>query len=50
MWLDLSWSRRVDLFDMAYTLFVRDDIVAAKMTASQIAEAQKQAREWMPTE
>jgi len=46
MWLNLAASR-VSGDDQKKYADQRDDI-AKKMTAEQIAEAQRQAREWKP--
>jgi TPR repeat protein len=48
-WLSLSASRQTDE-NMRDIRTESRDIVAAKMTSSQLAEAQKLAREWNPKE
>ena len=51
MWLNLAASRVVDVIDKTVReeFIQKRDMVAAKMTPAQIAEAQKLAREWKPT-
>jgi uncharacterized protein len=44
MWLNLAASRSGDA-----TMVKSRDLVAAKMTPDQVAEAQRLAREWKPT-
>jgi len=49
MWLDLAASRYPDSLKEGRDKAIRTrDLVAAKMTPAQIAEAQKLAREWKP--
>ena len=47
MWLNLAASRAVDTEIRDGAIKARD-LVAAKMTPDQIAEAQRMAREWVP--
>jgi uncharacterized protein len=47
MWFNLAGSRAADAETRDRAVKNRD-LVAAKMTPSQIAEAQRMAREWMP--
>jgi hypothetical protein len=46
-WFNLAAARSPDK-DATVTIVQGRDIVAAKMTPSQIAEAQKRASEWKP--
>ena len=46
-WFNLAASRETDPKDRADAMKNRD-IIAAKMTPAQIAEAQRLAREWKP--
>ncbi len=47
MWLNLAASRFPQGTDRDMAVKIRD-ILAAKMTPAQIAEAQRLAREWKP--
>ena len=50
MWLNLAAAQRTSpLTDAAATARRRRDLLAARMTPEQIAEAQRRAREWTPT-
>ena len=47
MWLELAWTGAVS--DFTRELYARQrDELASEMTAEQVAEAQRLAREWMP--
>ena len=48
VWFNLSASRQTDSKNRELTAKARDR-VAAKMTPTQITEAQRRAREWKPT-
>ena len=48
VWFNLSASRQTDPKNRELTAKARDR-VAAKMTPTQITEAQRRAREWKPT-
>ena len=47
MWFNLAASAELD--DASREMAIKNrDVVAAKMTPAQIAEAQRMAREWIP--